>query len=239
MIMSKKRVMLDAGHYKGVNRSNVFPSYVEGNMTWIWQKHLKQALESYGIEVGTTRNLITQDVELYRRGAMSKGYDMFISGHSNASNVESVDRVVIICGIDNVDKDLANKLGECVKRVMGVSSYQLYDRRYKRDEYYGVLRGARAVGTKRRFIIEHGFHTNTKTAKWLYNEENIKKVAYAEAKVIAQALGVDTSHSIESEKKINGYYRVITGSFKTKELAEKQCEELRSKGYKPFISYYE
>ena len=35
MIMSKKRVMLDAGHYKGVNRSNVFPSYVEGNMTWI------------------------------------------------------------------------------------------------------------------------------------------------------------------------------------------------------------
>ena len=122
---------------------------------------------------------------------------------------------------------------------MGVSSYQLYDRRYKRDEYYGVLRGARAVGTKRRFIIEHGFHTNTKTAKWLYNEENIKKVAYAEAKVIAQALGVNTSNSIESEKKINGYYRVITGSFKTKELAEKECEELRKKGYKPFISYYE
>ena len=75
--------------------------------------------------------------------------------------------------------------------------------------------------------------------KFCYNEENIKKVAYAEAKVIAQALGVNTSNSIESEKKINGYYRVITGSFKTKELAEKQCEELRSKGYKPFISYYE
>ena len=29
IIMSKKRVMLDAAHYKGVNRSNVFSAYVE------------------------------------------------------------------------------------------------------------------------------------------------------------------------------------------------------------------
>ena len=32
---------------------------------------------------------------------------------------------------------------------------------------------------------------------------------------------------------------IDTELIKTKELAEKQCEELRSKGYKPFISYYE
>lgn len=238
--MGKKRVLLDAGHYKGVNRSPVFTPYYEGDMTWVWQKHLKQALESYGIEVGTTRTLITQDVDLYKRGAMSKGYDMFISGHSNASNDEKIDRAVIIHGIDNVDKTLANKLGLCVMKVMNLSTYQLYTRKYKNDEYYGVLRGARAVGTKNRFIIEHGFHTHTATARWLYNEENVKKVAYAEAQVIAEYLGVDTSvkkdDNIEEPK---GYYRVITGSYKTKELAEKEVAELTKKGYKPFIAYYD
>lgn len=235
--MSKKRVMLDAGHYKDYNRSNVFKAYCEGNMTWLWQKHLKQALESYGIEVGVTRTLITKDIEIYKRGAMSKGYDMFISGHSNWCEKEEVDRTVIIHGL-NSDKTLAKQLGMCVMKVMNLSSYQLYTKKkLNGDEWYGVLRGAKAVGTKNRFIIEHGFHSNTRTARWLYQEENVKKVAYAEAEVIAKYLGVKKDTSKDDEDKEKGFYRVITGSYETKELAEQEVKELTEKGYKPFIAY--
>lgn len=185
------KIMIDAGHYKNYNRSCVYKPYYEGNMTFKLQGYLKAELEKYGFVVGVTKTSVAQDVALYSRGYKAKGYDVFLSLHSNACDSESVDRVVIIKGYDQGDK-LAKLFGKAIQEVMGTKqAYQIYTRRNSSGgEYYGVLRGAKSAKVKNRFIIEHGFHTNTATAKWLYSDKNLKKLAKAEAKVLADYFGL-------------------------------------------------
>lgn len=199
------KICIDAGHYGKYNRSNVYPSYYESDMTWKLHLLLKKELEEYGIEVITTRTDKSVDLPLDTRGIKSKGCDLFISLHSNACDTESVDRIVVIpyqnlnwTDIDDKSKAIAEKLGACVRDVMGVSSYQIYQRKASSDrdgngklddEYYGVLYGARKVGTVG-LILEHGFHTNTKCAKWLSVDSNLEKLAKAEAEVIANYFNV-------------------------------------------------
>lgn len=174
-------------------------------MAWKLHLLLKKELEKYGFEVITTRNDKNVDLPLDTRGIKSKGCDLFISLHSNACGDESVDRAVVIpyqdlnwTSIDDKSREIAEKLGACVMNVMWLSSYQIYPRKadYDRDgngklddEYYGVLYGARKVGTPG-VIVEHGFHTNTKCAKWLSVDSNLEKLAKAEAEVIADYFGM-------------------------------------------------
>ena len=200
------KICIDAGHYGKSNRSTVYPSYYESDMTWKLHLLLKKELEAYGFEVITTRE--DKDVDLKRetRGEMSEGCDLFISLHSNACGDESVDKAVIIpfidlawMDIDDKSRAIAAKFGPCIMEVMGLSSYQIYPFRDEEedrdgngvfdDEYYSVLHGARNVGTPG-VILEHGFHTNTKCAKWLSNDSNLEKLAKAEAAVVADFFGV-------------------------------------------------
>ena len=199
------KICLDAGHYGKYNQSNVYPAYYESDMTWALHLLLKKELETYGFDVITTRDNKDVDLPLETRGTKAYGCDLFISLHSNACATESVDRAVIIpyqdvnwTDIDEKSRDIAERLGACIKNVMGLSSYQIYPRKadndrdrngYLDDEYYGVLFGARKVGTPG-IIVEHGFHTNTKCAKWLSVDSNLKKLAKVEAKVIADYFGV-------------------------------------------------
>ena len=87
---------------------------------------------------------------------------------------------------------LAGKLGEAVAGLMGVSDgYVIWTKRTRDGlrEYYGVLRGARAAGCPLYYIIEHSFHTNKRFASWLMKEENLFRLAQAEAAVIAAYYG--------------------------------------------------
>ena len=204
------KICLDAGHFGKYNRSNVYPSYYESDMTWKLHLLLKKELEKYGFQVITTRDNKDIDLSLDARGMKSKGCDLFLSLHSNATTKENVDRAVVIpyqdinwTDIDDKSRAIAEKLGACVKDVMDLSSYQIYPRKAGNDrdgngklddEYYGVLYGARTVGTPG-VIIEHGFHTNTRCAKWLSDDRNLESLAKAEAKVIADYF------SIKEEKK--------------------------------------
>ncbi len=192
-------VCLDAGHYGKYNRSPVVPEYYESDMNWKLHLLLKAELEKYGIQVKTTRADKTKDLALEARGKASKDCALFISLHSNAASSEATKYVVSMyqvddnCGeMDEQSKAFATKLAKTVGEVMGLP-YQTWNTKsssdrdgngYK-DDYYGVLRGAHTVHTPG-VIIEHGFHTNTATAKWLLVEENLKKLAVAEAKTIAE-----------------------------------------------------
>ena len=195
----KPIVCLDAGHYGKYNRSPVVPEYYESDMNWKLHLLLKAELEKYGIQVKTTRADKAKDLGLEARGKASKDCDLFISLHSNAAEAESVKYVAAMyqvddnCGVmDEQSKQFALLLAESVAAVMklpyntwATKSNSDRDGNGYKDDYYGVLRGAHTVHTPG-VIIEHGFHTNTATAKWLLVDENLKKLAESEAKTIAQ-----------------------------------------------------
>ncbi len=200
----KPIVCLDAGHYGKYNRSPVVPEYYESDMNWKLHLLLKAELEKYGIQVKTTRADKAKDLGLEARGKASKDCDLFISLHSNAASSESVKYVAAMymvddnCGaMDEQSKQFALLLAESVAAVMHLpyntwtskSSSDRDGNGYK-DDYYGVLRGAHTVHTPG-VIIEHGFHTNTATTKWLLNDSNLKNLAEAEAKTIAKWFDVE------------------------------------------------
>lgn len=205
----KPIVCLDAGHYGKYNRSPAFPSYYESDMNWKLHLLLKNDLESYGIEVVTTRKDKDKDLSLFERGFASKGCDLFISIHSNAvgsSANEKVDYVSVYClekdtstKIDDNSRELAKMLAPVIAKTMNVNQGgRVLTRKAATDKngdgvlndnYYGVLNGARQAETAG-LIVEHSFHTNTRIAKWLSSESNLKTLAVEEAKVIAEYFGV-------------------------------------------------
>lgn len=191
-------IMLDAGHYGKVNRSPVLKSYYESQMTWKLQNYLKQELEEYsGAVVDTTRGSQSKDMEVYDRGTASKGYDLFLSLHSNATSSKSTDYPLVITQKGNTKDSLALLLGQTIESVMNTKqSYQIWQRLNKdnKTEYYGVLRGSKAVGTKG-MILEHSFHTNLTAAKWLSSSANLQKLAEAEAAAVAVYYGLSKDGS--------------------------------------------
>lgn len=200
---NKPVVCLDAGHYGKYNRSPVLPEYYESDMVWTLHLLLKQRLEQRGITVITTRADKDKDLALVDRGKKAKGADLFLSLHSNAASTAKPDWVLGIChakddgsDIDERSRQIATSLSAAVAKVMGVE-YQITTRASskdrdgdgRKDDYYGVLRGAYSVGTPG-VILEHGFHTHEDTARWLLDENNLEKLADAEAEAIAAWLGL-------------------------------------------------
>ena len=207
------KIMIDAGHFSNYNPSPVYPSYKEGNMTFKLQTYLKAELEKYGFVVGVTKTSASQDVSLYNRGAKAKGYDLFLSLHSNACATPSVKRVVVIKGYDQ-PSTLANKLADGITKAMGITEkYQIMTRRGSSGgEYYGVLRGAKAVGVANRFILECGFHTNKEVAQWLYQDSNLKKLAKGIADTLAKHYGYSNTTQTTPSSSSVGVYKIIVDS---------------------------
>lgn len=186
-------IMLDAGHYGKINRSPVRSRYYESEMTWALHCYLKKELEAYkNIVVDTTRRSQKEDMEVYRRGKASRGYDLFLSLHSNATGSKNTDYPLIITQKGNTKDPLAVSLGQTIEALMNTKQgYQVWQKLNKdnKTEYYGVLRGSKSVGTKG-MILEHSFHTNPSAVKWLSDHANLKKMAEAEAADIAAYYGL-------------------------------------------------
>lgn len=200
--MSSVRICLDAGHVGShYNQSPVVKSYYESAMVWSLHLKLKAALEARGFEVMTTHVNIDTNLGVYERGTASKGCDVFLSLHSNACGTESVDYPVVYRAYDNKNNvdTLALKIAKKVGELMGTAQAGRTATRKNSSggEYYGVLRGARAVGTPYYMLIEHSFHTNTKATKWLSEDANLDKLAVAEADILAEFFGMESSTTTE------------------------------------------
>lgn len=195
--MKDIKIMLDPGHYASYNPSPVVKGYYESRRMWKLCGYLEAALRRYGFTVLCTREDEERDRALFDRGYSAKGCDLFISLHTDGvggAAAEKVDRVEVIRAFDNKNDAnvLAGKLGEAVAGLMGVSDgYVIWTKRTRDGlrEYYGVLRGARAAGCPLYYIIEHSFHTNKRSASWLMKDENLFRLAQAEAAVIASYYG--------------------------------------------------
>lgn len=191
------KICIDAGHYGKYNRSPAVKEYYESDMTWKLHLLLKKYLEQAGFEVITTRSNKAVDKGLYDRGKTSKGCDLFLSLHSNAAGSavnETVDRVDIYAPLSGKGHDIARKLADCIVKVMGTKQggYVKTRRGNSGGEYYGVIRGAVAVGTPG-LLVEHSFHTHTRSAQWLLDDNNLDKLAKAEAQVLAEHYGMSAN----------------------------------------------
>lgn len=183
------KICLDAGHYGNWNcNKNVSPTYWESRMAWKLHLFQKQELEKYkDVIVITTRTDVEKDLDVTSRGKKAAGCDLLISDHSNSCEDPSVDRPVVIYPVSEKCKDLANKLGLAIRNTMNTKDpHRTYLRWNSANnaDWYGVIRGAAAVGVPA-LILEHSFHSNNAAAAWLSKDENLKKLAKAEVEVIA------------------------------------------------------
>lgn len=197
-------VCLDPGHdNRHYNQSPVVPAYYEGQRMWDLALLLKSRLEERGITVRMTKAQVDQVIDLVPRGRMSQGAALFLSLHSNAAATPQPNWVLALHQVagkqqamSEQSRELAGLLAPAAAQVMGTTyqisalqSSQDRDGDGYRDDYYGVLRGAAAVGTPG-VILEHGFHTNRENAQWLLSDANLEKLAQREAEVIAEWLNV-------------------------------------------------
>ena len=188
------KICIDAGHYGRYNQSPVNQAYWESEFTWKFHLLLKAELENRGIAVVTTRSDQAKDLDLTKRGQTAKGCDLFLSIHSNACADQSVDYPLACCCVNGQADVLGHELAEAVAKVMATSGKA---RIWKRTgsggtDYYGVLRGAASVGVPG-ILLEHSFHTNRRATDWLLNDENLRRMAVAEADVIAEHFGVQAA----------------------------------------------
>ena len=191
----KIKICLDAGHYGKYNRSPVNGTYYESDMSWKLHLKLKSALEARGMEVITTRTTQAGDLGLEARGKKSAGCDLFLSLHSNAAGngvCESVDYPVVFYPVSGKGIGLAAELAECIHKTMGTLQPAQTRVRWNsahNADYYGVIRFTAAFGVTG-MILEHSFHTNTRMTTWLLDDENLKRLAAAEAAVLAEHYGL-------------------------------------------------
>lgn len=199
-----KKICLDAGHYAKYNRSPAVPEYYESDMNWKLHLLLKKYLEGYGFAVITTRSHKDKDLSLTARGKASKGCDLFLSLHSNAVGSyvnEAVDHPVVYVPLNKKGDAIGKILADCISATMGTKQKgEVKSKRGNNGDYYGVIRGATAVDVPG-LILEHSFHTNTRMTNWLLDDNNLDKMAKAEAKVIADYFGAGKAEEpIKTEK---------------------------------------
>ncbi len=226
------KICIDPGHYGKFNRSPGVPEYYESETVWKLSQLQKKYLEQMGHTVILTRNNPDKDLALQSRGKKSKGCDIFISYHTNAVGNgmnEKVNYVAIYhlvddttTSVDDISKDFANKIAPVIGDTMGLP-YKVLTRKaesdrnndgIKNDNYYGVLHGSRLVNTPG-VIIEHGFHTNTNTVKWLLDDNNLDKLARAEARFINDYFN-KTEFKPEPEKEKPEVQKVNSENFTVK-----------------------
>ncbi len=224
------KICLDAGHYGKYNPSPVVEGYYEAEMNWKLHLMLKHELEQYGIEVCTTRAQQERDLDVYRRGCAAKGCNLLLSIHSNgaANLAKTPDYPIVYAQISGVGDTLAERLAECIARVMGTNQGgRVGHREGKNGDYYGVLRGAATVDVTA-LLLEHSFHTNPAAAKWLMDDANLKRLAEAEAAEIAAHYGFRKHPPAV-------LYRVQVGAFAVRENAQRMLAAVRAAGFDGFI----
>ncbi|WP_099202980.1 cell wall-binding repeat-containing protein [Miniphocaeibacter massiliensis] len=164
--VSKVSILLDPGHGAGSthNRGYVGPKWKnEGDGNYYFSLLLKKELEAYGIKVGTTRSSISANPDLAPRGEAAKGYNLFISLHTNAGGGTGVE---IYNDVQRTGAEkLASNLTSNISSTLNITNRGVKKRLYGENtsgvnpnhNYYGVLRNNGATAG---MLIEHCFHDN-------------------------------------------------------------------------------
>lgn len=228
--------MIDPGHAPGnVNRGST--GYYEYQGMWKLSNFLKEELTKRGVQADLTRTE-NQDPSLSERGKKSRGYDMFISEHSNAYNGK-VRGVEVYYSLQRPgDKVHAQALSKAISTLMNNPDRGAKTREYPNKpgvDYYGVIRAAASVGCPHIFLVENGFHDNLQDEAWLKQESNLRKLAQVQADVICNILISGVKPQPQPPSDGETLYRVQVGAFKNKEYADNMCNKLKADGYDTYM----
>ena len=188
-------VMIDPGH--GPGNANMGPSgYREYEGMWKLSNYLKSALERSGIRAYLTREE-WEDPSLPERGRAAAGHDVFLSQHSNAAGEALAGQLrgteVYYSVRQPVNYAFAADLSFMVARTLGIPNNGAKTRASASDptrDYYAVMRAAVDVGCPHVLFSEIAYHDNAEDEALLLDNENLRRVAEAQAEVICRFLGV-------------------------------------------------
>lgn len=197
------KLKIDPGH-AGKYNSGAAPGYWESEMTWKLSNILKKRINKYpGVKATLTKKSLIDDPEVYVRGTMAKGNDLFVSIHSNSSSSSSSDYPLTIVPfakeqLYKLAQPLGKALGKGLEKTMKTSEdFKVWTKKQSDGrDWYGVIRGASDVGVAG-IIIEHSFHSNPGMARWLMKTKNLKKLAKMEAKTISHYYGLKGDGTLE------------------------------------------
>ncbi len=177
--------------------------------------------------------------------------DLFFSLHSNSfrESTASGYEDFIFTRVPSATTVAQREIHTCVASVW--TKYGSPNRGMKQANFE-VLRETRMCAV----LVENGFISNPGDADLLKNTEFKKELVDGMALGIANAMSLkeklkSSSNNIAKDNKVkslssektndnnnNVWYRVIAGSFKERDNAERQREILKTKGYNAFISVY-
>lgn len=212
------KVCIDAGHAGKYNRSPADQRYYESEFTWKISDLQEKWLNEYGIKVVSTRTRQDVDLQLYARGTASRGCNLFISNHTNAIGGvtnDDVDYPLSITTLNGKADDIGLRLAKVCENILQTKQLGRINHResevVKGQEYFGVLRGAAAVGVPG-LILEHSFHTNSRMVALFLDDNVCDLLAKEQAKAIARYFGISVNDGAKAENKWikeNGIYSMI------------------------------
>lgn len=210
------RVMIDPGHYGYyVNQSPIDRNYYESATVWKLGNYLVTSLRNRGVETELTRHDISENPPLVTRGEKSKGYDLFVSVHTNATgNSQGSDIAnfpVCYTQVSGASTDIANRIGKALMPLFSASKWEAYSVKnaYGKD-YYGVLQGATNVGTPG-LIVEHGFHTCKANLQLLEQDSFLHQLAETDAQVIYEYLVEQEGGQVVVNPSADSLFGVVKG----------------------------
>ena len=190
-------ICLDPGHVRNYNHGAYGP-YYEGTKMYELAVMLKEEIDKYdGLTAIITRKNVDDNPELYMRARMAKnaGARCFLSLHTNAASNPNINQVTLFRSVEMPSSEalgwkLENAIYSLINQDVPTTKYPriatrlIQDGNRKGQDYYGVLRNSTGGSVKESLIIEHVYHTNYEQAKWMYDSNNLRKLAQVEAKVL-------------------------------------------------------
>ena len=225
-------------------KNNIKENFYEWEFNNDMQYKIKSRCEELGITVFLTNpNPSTvSDIALSTRASLANDYwlrkskpkSVFISLHANAFSNESArgTETYVAKNASTTSKNFAKILNDNIVNTMKQIDSGAKDRGVKTENFTVIYKAAMPS-----VLVEYGFYTNLNDLKILKNNRN--KLVEATVKAICDYFGVaykvNTSKSDTSE---NTFYRVVAGSFKSKDLAVKKQQELKDKNIDSFLVAY-
>lgn len=210
-----KNILIIKGH-GGVDVGATSATFVEREINEKIVNYLYAYLSPhYNVTIETTNTPLEGEVALVNRG----NYDIVISVHVNAGGGDGFEAYYY-----SSDKE-GYRLCQCIEKQ--VKAIGQNSRGLKVGDGFRIINSVKPTS-----IILEGFFLDNATDRALFDtDEELKTLGVAYAKGIMDYLGINYNTTTSNEVT----YRVITGSFKNIDNANKRVQELKNLGYASFI----